>query len=97
MLSLGRIVVKVKEYQEAKLSCNAVGYPDPSVWWSHDYQIESKYDNQFELTLENVRMEDDGMWACHVSNGCNESSEDQLLSLFQLVVSSTGFSQPCVD
>ena len=75
------------------LGCRAVGYPDPRVQWKHGNQEFAEHDNQFELTLENVRVEDAGQWSCLVSNECGEPGANELRFQFQLVVSSTRLSR----
>ena len=81
--------VVVQEGQEAVLGCRAFGYPDPRVRWIHNHQVQYEYDNQFEMTLENARVENAGTWTCVVSSQCSEYGPRELRFNIQLVVSST--------
>ena len=79
----------MQEGQEAVLGCRAFGYPDPHVRWMHNHQVQYEYDNQFEMTLENARVENSGTWTCVVSSQCSEYGPRELRFNIQLVVSST--------
>ena len=81
--------VVVQEGQAAVLSCRAVGYPDPRVRWMHSYQDKPAYDNQFEMTLENARLDNAGTWTCVVSSQCSEYGARELRFNVKLIVSST--------
>lgn len=80
--------VIVQEGQNARFGCQATGYPDPHVFWTHAGRAVDKYDDHFQVTLANVKVADAGEWSCTVRTECPGRPILRISNSFQLIVSS---------